>query len=77
MVVAKPEMIDDTTNMVAEAKAIKEELTYCVTNQIHPLIIETDLLAMKKIVEGEWETPWCITKEVKRIKGKKGNFVIF
>lgn len=33
---------------------------------------------MKRIIDGEWKTPWCIGKEVKRIKGMKDHFnVIF
>ncbi|XP_070049716.1 uncharacterized protein [Nicotiana tomentosiformis] len=42
-----------TTNVVAEAKAILQGLEYCVEHDLHPLILETDSLVMKKVIEGE------------------------
>ncbi|XP_019256289.1 PREDICTED: uncharacterized protein LOC109234676 [Nicotiana attenuata] len=67
-----------TTNVVAEAKAILQGLEYCVEYDLHPLILETDSLVMKKVIEGEWDTPWLITNDVKKIREMKGNFnVIF
>ncbi|XP_075095079.1 uncharacterized protein LOC142173397 [Nicotiana tabacum] len=41
-----------TTNVVAEAKAILQGLEYCVEHDLHPLILETDSLVMKKVIEG-------------------------
>lgn len=53
-------------------------MPYCVDQQLHSLIIETDSLLLKRIVEGEWETPWCIGTKVKRIKEVRNHFnVIF
>ncbi|XP_075098976.1 uncharacterized protein LOC142175870 [Nicotiana tabacum] len=49
-----------TTNMVAEAKAILQGLEYCVEHDLHPLILETDSLVMKKAIEGEWDPPWVL-----------------
>ncbi|XP_075107022.1 uncharacterized protein LOC142180004 [Nicotiana tabacum] len=74
LVFFKTKQIEDTTNIVAEAKAIVEGLAFCIKQQLHPLIVETDSLVMKRIIEDEWETPWSIGKEVKRIKGMKENF---
>ncbi|XP_075097955.1 uncharacterized protein LOC142175269 [Nicotiana tabacum] len=68
LVYAKAKEISETTNIVAEAKAIAEGLDYCVEKNLHPLIIETDSLTMKKIIEGEWYKPWCIGTDVRRIK---------
>lgn len=74
----KAEDIGLTTNLVVEAKAIVEGLSYCVKMQLHPLIIENHSMVMKKIIEGDWEIPWSIAKEVKRIKEMKEQFnVIF
>nr|XP_016509522.1 PREDICTED: uncharacterized protein LOC107826990 [Nicotiana tabacum] len=42
-----------TTNVVAEAKAILQGLEYCVKHDLHPLILETDSLVMKKAKERE------------------------
>nr|XP_016451963.1 PREDICTED: 14.7 kDa ribonuclease H-like protein [Nicotiana tabacum] len=72
------EEIGISTNIVAEESAIVEGLLDCVQRQLHPLIIETDSLVMKKIIEGEWEISWNIGKEVKKIKEIKKNYnVIF
>ncbi|XP_075084856.1 uncharacterized protein LOC142168095 [Nicotiana tabacum] len=67
-----------TTNVVAEAKAILQGLEYCVEHDLHPLILETDSLVMKTVIEGEWDPPWVIAQNVKRIIEMKDNFnVIF
>lgn len=64
---ARAMMIGETTNIVVEAKAIVEGLEYCVDHDLLPLILKTDSLVMKKIIEGEWYPPWCNVAEVKRI----------
>ncbi|XP_070003066.1 uncharacterized protein [Nicotiana sylvestris] len=53
------------TNVVAEAKAILQGLEYYVEHDLHPLILETDSLVMKKVIEGEWDPPWVIANDVK------------
>lgn len=46
--------------------------------QLHPLIIEIYSLVMKKTIEGDWDVPWNIRKELKKINQMKENFnVIF
>lgn len=57
---ARAEEIGVTTNIVAKAKAIMAGLEYCVAKNLHPLILETDSLVMKKVIEVEWHIPWCI-----------------
>jgi len=40
--------------------------------------METDSLVMRKIIDGEWATPWCIGAEVRKIKHIKNNYnVVF
>ncbi|XP_070034487.1 uncharacterized protein [Nicotiana tomentosiformis] len=68
LVFAKAKEIGEATNIVAEAKAIMEGLSFCVERQLYPLIMETDSLVMSKIINDEWETPWCIRAEVRKIK---------
>ncbi|XP_075083805.1 uncharacterized protein LOC142167791 [Nicotiana tabacum] len=63
-----------TTNVVAEAKAILQRLEYCVEHDLHPLILETDSFVMKKVIEGEWDPPWIIAQDVKKIIEMKDNF---
>lgn len=53
-------MIEEKTIIVAEAKIIVEGMAYCLEQCLHPLIIKTNSLVMNKIIEGEWDTPWCI-----------------
>ncbi|XP_019248409.1 PREDICTED: uncharacterized protein LOC109227663 [Nicotiana attenuata] len=78
LVFARAEQIEDTTNIVVESKAIVEGLSFCVEQHLHPLIVETDSLVLKRIIEGEWDTPQNIGQEVKRIKGiKESHNVIF
>ncbi|XP_075103611.1 uncharacterized protein LOC142178181 [Nicotiana tabacum] len=64
LVSAKAKEIGETTNIVSEAHANVKGLAYCVEKQLHPLIMETDSLVMWKIIDGKWETPWCIGAEV-------------
>nr|XP_009769782.1 PREDICTED: uncharacterized protein LOC104220585 [Nicotiana sylvestris] len=68
LVFAKAKEIGEATNIVSEAKAIAEGLAYCMERHLHPLIMETDSLGMRKIIDDAWETPWCIGAEVRRIK---------
>ncbi|KAH0672976.1 hypothetical protein KY290_025255 [Solanum tuberosum] len=53
LVVAKGYRIQDATNIVAEARAIRESLSYCIEHGTDNIIIETDSLAMVHILEGE------------------------
>lgn len=41
---AKAQQLKETTNIMAEAKAIEEGLAYCMAHDLHPLILETDSL---------------------------------
>ncbi|XP_049352692.1 uncharacterized protein LOC125817186 [Solanum verrucosum] len=68
LVVAKGYIIQDTTNIVDEARAIRESLSFCIEHGIDNIIIETDSLAMVHILEGEWEVPWNVALEVSIIR---------
>ncbi|MCD7455305.1 hypothetical protein HAX54_027774 [Datura stramonium] len=56
-IVAKGVRILDTTNLVAEAKAMRETLVFCKENGITQIILESDSNAMIKILEGRSDTP--------------------
>nr|XP_009787486.1 PREDICTED: uncharacterized protein LOC104235426 [Nicotiana sylvestris] len=78
LVYAKAIEIGLSKNIIDEAKTIVEGFYYCVDMQLYPLIIETNLLVMKRTIDGEWNAPWCIGKEMKRINEMKDQFnVIF
>ncbi|XP_060210742.1 uncharacterized protein LOC132637707 [Lycium barbarum] len=60
--------LSDTTNLIVEAVAIKEGVKYCIDHLFLPLIVETDSLTMRMILDGIWEVPWSISLVVKRIQ---------
>lgn len=62
------------TNVEAEARAMMKGLVFCVEHDIQPLILETDSIMLKNMVEGRWETPWCISTEVEKIRRVMENF---
>lgn len=44
--------IIDSSNLVVEAKAIREGIQYCLDKQFTNIIFETDYLAMINIING-------------------------
>ncbi|KAH0746169.1 hypothetical protein KY285_007826 [Solanum tuberosum] len=67
LVGAKGLQIADTSNLVAEAKAICEGLQYCFDKRFSNIIVETDSLSMVNIINGIWEVPWSVSIEVNAI----------
>lgn len=65
---AQSDIIPDTTNTEVEAIAIREAIAYGVAEGYARCIIETDYLLLKKILEGEWETPWQINTIIEDTK---------
>ncbi|XP_059315783.1 uncharacterized protein LOC132066495 [Lycium ferocissimum] len=61
LVHAAAKTLSDGSNIVSEAEAIKMGVMYCVEKQLFPLIIETDSMTMKMIINAEWKIPWCIS----------------
>lgn len=68
LIYAKMKQIGYNTNIYAEALAMKEGIEYCRNNEMFPLIIETDSLFLKKVIEGDWRVPWRINSTIIRIK---------
>ncbi|XP_019262475.1 PREDICTED: uncharacterized protein LOC109240305 [Nicotiana attenuata] len=54
LIYAREVDLGETTNVAAEARAIVQGLEYFVEHNLHPLILETDSLVMKKVIEGEY-----------------------
>ncbi|KAH0670595.1 hypothetical protein KY285_010952 [Solanum tuberosum] len=67
-VYAEVKRIEDNNNLKAEIKAITMGLEYCRTKEIFPVILETGSLAVKKMIYGEWDVPWSVTMEIRKIK---------
>ncbi|XP_059301843.1 uncharacterized protein LOC132053753 [Lycium ferocissimum] len=68
LVYAAATRLANTTNICAEATTISDGIECCITRQLTPVNIETDSLSMLNIIEGNWEMPWKISLEVKKIK---------
>lgn len=65
---SKAQQIADNTSIVAEAIAMKEGCEYYIENQLVALILETDSLALKIMVNRGWENPWSIYTIIRKIK---------
>lgn len=57
----------------ADVRAFKEGLQYCVSHNLLPLIMETESLILKKVIEEKWEIPWVISVDIRCIKNKLKN----
>ncbi|KAH0669675.1 hypothetical protein KY289_024168 [Solanum tuberosum] len=76
LVIAKGVRIPDSTDLVAEAIAIREGLQCCLENNFPNIIIETDSLALVHMLKGEWEIPWNVTMEVNSINRLRNSMYI-
>jgi len=59
--------VPDTTNLVAEAVAIKEALQYYCEKGYTNIIVESDSLTLVHMLNGDWEIPWSVALEVNSI----------
>ncbi|KAH0669763.1 hypothetical protein KY285_023916 [Solanum tuberosum] len=60
LIYAQAEEISETTNVEAEAVAIKEGIHHCVGRGYSRVTIETNSLLLKNILQGKWKIPWYI-----------------
>jgi len=68
LVYAEAWKIDDYSALEAEVKGFKRGLLYCLSHNLIPLIMETDSLIIKKILDGIWEVPWAISVDIREIR---------
>nr|XP_016509454.1 PREDICTED: uncharacterized protein LOC107826922 [Nicotiana tabacum] len=59
--------IEETTNTVAEAKAMVEALRFCRFQQYSHVWLQTDSMLLKKIMDGIWKSPWIISEQVEEM----------
>ncbi|XP_070008763.1 uncharacterized protein [Nicotiana sylvestris] len=59
--------IEETTNTVAEAKAMVEALRFCRFQQYSHVWLQTDSMLLKKIMDGIWKPPWIIYEQVEEM----------
>lgn len=64
---AESSLIGISTNMRAETRAVKEALNYCVDQVWDFIQVETDSLAVKNILNKNWQVPWEIIDLVEEI----------
>ncbi|XP_070032487.1 uncharacterized protein [Nicotiana tomentosiformis] len=67
VVYARGKEIPETTNNEAEAWAILEGLSYCVNQQYTQVLIQTDLMPLKNVLDEVWIAPWNVTEIVEEI----------
>ncbi|KAH0642344.1 hypothetical protein KY290_033935 [Solanum tuberosum] len=73
LVYAETESVMLCSALEAEVRTFKEGLQYCVSHNLLPLIMETESLILKKVIEEKWEIPWVISADVRCIKNKLKN----
>lgn len=76
LVVAKGFRLPDTTNLIAESRAIRESLQYCKENGLEQIIIESDSLAMIQFLEGNWAIPWSVVTDINYIQSLRRNLLV-
>ncbi|XP_070012994.1 uncharacterized protein [Nicotiana sylvestris] len=59
--------IEETTNTVAEAKAMVEALRFYRLKQYSHVWLQTDSMLLKKIMDGIWKPPWIIYEQVEEM----------
>ncbi|XP_075088070.1 uncharacterized protein LOC142170146 [Nicotiana tabacum] len=59
--------IEETTNTVAEAKAMVEALRFCRFHQYSHVWLQTDSMLLKMIMDGIWKPPWIISEQVEEM----------
>ncbi|XP_070007206.1 uncharacterized protein [Nicotiana sylvestris] len=59
--------IEETTNTIAEAKAMVEALRFCRFKQYSHVWLQTDSMLLKKIMDGMWKPPWIIYEQVEEM----------
>ncbi|XP_070033079.1 uncharacterized protein [Nicotiana tomentosiformis] len=67
VVYARGKEIPETTNNEAEAWAILEGLSYCVNQQYIQILIQTDSMLLKNVLDEVWIAPWNVTEIVEEI----------
>ncbi|XP_049414633.1 uncharacterized protein LOC125877356 [Solanum stenotomum] len=65
---AEASIIEACYAIVAEVKAFKAGLKYCIENDLLPIIMETNSLIIKKVLDGIWDVPWAISVDIQCIK---------
>ncbi|XP_016486311.2 uncharacterized protein LOC107806632 [Nicotiana tabacum] len=70
--------IEETTNTVAEAKAMVEALRFCRFQHYSHVWLQTDSMVLKKIMDGIWKPPWIISEQIEEMMQlmNEGNYTV-
>ena len=68
VIFAHADFYDDTTNYIAEAKALLQGLHICKTRGMDHIDIEVDSLMLQQIICRRIATPWAIAYEIRQIE---------
>jgi len=65
---AEGKIIGVSNNLVAEIVALRLGLEFCKNKNLFPLVMETDSLASKNMIDGLWNFPWEVALEIRRVQ---------
>ncbi|KAH0761061.1 hypothetical protein KY290_017134 [Solanum tuberosum] len=65
---AEGKVIGVSNNLVAEIVALRLGMEFCRNQNLFPLVMETDSLASKNMIDGLWNFPWEMALEIRRIQ---------
>lgn len=65
---AEGKVIGVANNLVVEIVALRLGLEFCRNHNLFPLVMETDSLAAKNMIDGLWNFPWEVALEIRRIQ---------
>lgn len=71
LIYAEVKILSDGTNLIAEVKGLKVGLEYYISNNFSLVVMETNLLMLKKVLDEIWEVHWSITMDMKDINNMK------
>ncbi|KAK6786523.1 hypothetical protein RDI58_015048 [Solanum bulbocastanum] len=67
-VYAKVKRLEENNNLREKISAIKMGLKFCIAKELLHVTLETDSLIVKKMIDGEWEVPWSVSVEIRKIR---------
>lgn len=68
MIFAKAAALGETTNIEAEALAIKQVVSVCLEHTNLGVLIETDSLTLMKMITKQWRVPWALIEVIEEIR---------
>jgi len=67
LICAEADAIGHRTNIEAETIVILQTLRYCKRNDLHNIIVETNLLGITNMIRQEWRIPWSQIQEIQEL----------